>query len=256
MVGFPSNSTIRLLLAHSQIRVTPAGWAISFARPCTSAVGRDYGKRSVQSIKYTRTHEMNIQILENTPHSLKLRYSALTEFFIGFFVSLIFGLIVFLFSGVMLIRAIMHFGEDWSILIGSLSLFFTVIGALWVRFILSSMLFSSGHVCILHFDQTTKKLNLYPQTIFRKLPAEKIPFVQLAKIEFKEMFHTDDTDDYFTYALDLKTKDKSVWATSTGFVKGGAQSRRHEVEEVARLISEITGIPYTFSTDKPLPEKP
>ncbi len=196
---------------------------------------------------------MNIQILENTPRSLKLRYSALTEFLTVMFVSLIFGLIVFLFSGFMLVQAIMRFGEDWSILIASLSLFFTVIGALWVRAILSGMLFSPSNTCILHFDQTTKKLNLYPQTIFRKLPAEKIPFVQLAKIEFKEILHTSDTD-YFTYALDLKTKDKSVWASSTDFVMGGAESRRHEVEEVARLISEITGIPYTFSTDKPLPE--
>jgi hypothetical protein len=156
----------------------------------------------------------------------------------------------------------MRFGEDWSILIGSLSLFFTVIGALWVRFVLRSVLLS-GHGCILHFDQTTKKLNLYPQSIFRKLPVEEIPFAQLEKIEFKEKLNTDDDDkEYLTYDLTLKTKDEFVSTTTatlftwSSLWSGAKESQRHEVEEMARLISEITGIPYAFSTDKPSPEKP
>jgi hypothetical protein len=194
---------------------------------------------------------MSIQILENTPDSLKLRSSNLPGFFIG----LIFASIIFLVSGsifILLVQPII-LGEKGVFLIGFLSLFFTVIGALGVRSILLS-----GHTCILHFDLTTKKLNCYPQSIFRKLPVVEISFAQLEKVEFKENLNNDDDDkEYFTYDLVLKTKDKFVWTAAWFWLWSGAkESQRHEVEEMARLISKITGIPYIFSTDKPLPEKP
>ncbi|MDD2815749.1 MAG: hypothetical protein PHP00_08425 [Thiotrichaceae bacterium] len=196
---------------------------------------------------------MSIQILENTPDSLKLRSSNLPGFFIG----LIFVSIIFLVSGSISILFVRHIilGEKDGFLIGFLSLFFTVIGALGVRAMLLS-----AHACILHFDQTTKKLNLYPQSIFRKLPVEEIPFAQLEKIELEEKLNTDDDDkdkEYLTYALTLKTKDKFVSTTAKwcSLWSGAKESQRHEVEEMARLISKITGIPYIFSTDKPLPEK-
>jgi len=195
---------------------------------------------------------MSIQILENTPDSLKLRSSNL----LGFFIGLIFVSIIFLVSGSIFILFVRHIilGEKDGFLIGFLSLFFTVIGALGMR----SMLLS-GHACILHFDLTTKKLNCYPQSIFRKLPVVEISFAQLEKVEFKENLNKDDDDkEYFTYDLVLKTKDKFVWTTAdwSSLWSGAKESQRHEVEEIARLISKITGIPYIFSTDKPLPEKP
>jgi len=199
---------------------------------------------------------MSIQILENTPDSLKLRSSNLPGFFIG----LILVSIIFLVSGSMFILFVQPIilGEKGAFLIGFLSLFFTVIGALGVR----SMLLS-GHACILHFDLTTKKLNCYPQSIFRKLPVVEISFAQLEKVEFKENLNKDDDDDdddkeYFTYDLVLKTKDEFVLTTAMWFSlwSRAKESQRHEVEEMARLISKITGIPYIFSTDKPLPEKP
>ncbi|OUD13894.1 hypothetical protein TPSD3_05990 [Thioflexithrix psekupsensis] len=184
------------------------------------------------------------------PHSLKLRSSNL----LGLSILLIFILFIFLISGVMLFLSVVHFGEKWSILIGSLSLFFTVISALTIRWIL----FPGHHACILHFDQTIKKLNLYPQSIFGKQPVEKIPFVQLEKIEFKEELHTDDNyEEYFTYTLNLKAKHKFISTTAATWLllwSQAKESQRHEVEELAHLISKITEIPCTFSTDKPLPD--
>ncbi len=193
---------------------------------------------------------MSVEILENMPHSLKLRYSHGT---LGLFISLFLGSIIFLIASPMLVLSFINLAEKGSILIGSVSLFFTVIGALWVRSI-----FFSGHACLLHFDQNAKKLHCYPQAILRKLPAEEVPFVQLDKIEFQEKVNKDDdNNEYLTYNLTLKIKDKSIWVTPFWSLlwSSAKESQRYEVEKMARLISKITGIPYTFSTDKPLPEK-
>lgn len=194
---------------------------------------------------------MSIQILENTPDSLKLhQFGGL----LGFFIGLIFVSIIFLISGTFLVLSLTNFGEKWSIFIGSISLFFTVIGALGVRSVLLS-----GHAYILHFDLTTKKLNCYPQSILLKLPVEEIPFSQLEKIEFKENLNTDGDDDneYLSYDLTLKIKGKSISTRPLWSLlwTGAKDSQRREIEKMAHLISEITGIPYTFSTNKPLPKR-
>ncbi|GEM_PF-5031739 len=192
---------------------------------------------------------MTYEILENTPRSLKLHSSNR----IGFFVGLFFVAILFLISGSFLVLSLLHLGEQ-GFIPAVVSLFFTLLFWWWVRGILLS-----AHTGTLHFDQTITKLNLDRQAIFQKLPAVEIPFAQLDKIEFNEKFHINDNDEeHSTYSLDLKTKDKLALTTTTWFSlwSSAAESQRHEVEEMARLVSEITGIPYTFSTNKKVESAP